>query len=52
MGISENGSKNDKHREPEGELLLRQETKEIISSYGMREYGVPLFSVVSDLENK
>lgn len=34
------------------EFLTSKETKEIISSYGMREYGVPLFSVVSDLENK
>ena len=30
MGISENGSKNDKHRQPEGVLPIRQETKEII----------------------
>ena len=30
MGISKNGSENDKHRQPEGELPLRQETKERI----------------------
>ena len=30
MGISKNGSENDKHRYPEGELPLRQETKEMI----------------------
>ena len=29
MVISENGNKNDKHRQPESELPLRQETKEI-----------------------
>ena len=29
MGISKNGSENDKHRQPEGELPLRQETKKI-----------------------